>query len=124
MTVFPGRQNFLKGPHSVIGRSLVLYNVTTGQPITCALIIRRLVGTVEPVREISLGAKLLAPIAGTVTFTQGINDQTGKMYETQIIASVFANDRSVPSGQYTWQLVKGQVSLGIQLLTTLLISVV
>jgi hypothetical protein len=63
----------------------------------------------------SLHVKLLAPIAGTVTFTQGINDQTGKTYETQIIASLFANDRSVPSGQYTWQLVNRQVSLGIQL---------
>ena len=110
VTVFPGRHNFLKGPDSVIGRSLVLYNVTTDRPITCSLIVRRHVGTVEPVREISLGAKLLAPIAGTVTFTQGINDQTGESYETQIIASVFANDLSVPEGQYTWQLVKRQVS--------------
>jgi Cu/Zn superoxide dismutase len=108
VTVFPDRRNFLEGPHSIIGRSLVLYNVTTGRPITCALIIRRLVGTVEPVREMSLHVKLLAPIAGTVTFTQGINDQTGKTYETQIIASLFANDRSVPSGQYTWQLVNRQ----------------
>jgi Cu/Zn superoxide dismutase len=108
--VFPGGNNFLRGRDSVIGRSLVLYNATTSKPITCSLIIRRIFGTIDPVREISLGAKFLAPVAGTVTFTQGVDEETGVDYETQIVASVFANDVTVPKGEYTWQLVKGQVS--------------
>ena len=111
VTEFPDGGNFLRGRHSITGRSLVVYNASSGLPITCSSIIRRHVGTTDFMSEISLRAEFRAPIAGTITFTQNVNRKTGETHDTQILVDVFANNLPMPREQkYMWSLTDRKVS--------------